>query len=91
MTPKEKAKELYGYYEFVYIQNYTSSFEVKQCCLIAIGEMKKLFDGLYKPEYCAFDAIGERKFTYDGEHSEHMTGYDMLAYLEEVEQELEKL
>ena len=24
MTPKEKAKELYDKYEFVYIQNYTS-------------------------------------------------------------------
>lgn len=36
MTPKEKAKELYDKYEFVYIQNYTSKHEVKQCALIAI-------------------------------------------------------
>jgi len=36
MTPKEKAKELYSKYEFVYIQNYTSSHEVKQCALIAV-------------------------------------------------------
>jgi len=39
MTPKEKAKELYSKYEFVYIQNYTSSHEVKQCALIAVDEI----------------------------------------------------
>lgn len=36
MTPKEKAKELHNKYEFVYIQNYTSSHDVKQCALIAV-------------------------------------------------------
>ena len=36
MSPKEKAKELYDKYQFVYVQNYTSSHEVKQCALIAI-------------------------------------------------------
>jgi hypothetical protein len=39
MTPKEKAKELYDKYEFVYIQNYTSKHEVKQCALIAVEEI----------------------------------------------------
>jgi hypothetical protein len=39
MTPKEKAKELINKYEFVYIQNYTSMFEVKQCALIAVDEI----------------------------------------------------
>jgi len=39
MTPKEKAKELIDKYEFVYIQNYTSMFEVKQCALIAVDEL----------------------------------------------------
>ncbi len=38
MTPKEKAQELYDKYEFVYIQNYTSKHEVKQCALIAVDE-----------------------------------------------------
>lgn len=41
MTPKEKAKELYSKYEFVYIQNYTSKHEVVQCCLIAVDEILK--------------------------------------------------
>jgi hypothetical protein len=39
MTPKEKAKELVDKYEFVYIQNYTSMFEVKECALIAVDEI----------------------------------------------------
>ena len=39
MTPKEKAKELIDKYEFVYIQNYTSMFEVKECALIAVDEL----------------------------------------------------
>jgi hypothetical protein len=42
MTPKEKAKELIDKYEFVYIQNYTSMFEVKQCALIAVDEILSL-------------------------------------------------
>jgi hypothetical protein len=39
MTPKEKAKELIDKYQFVYIQNYTSMFEVKECALIAVDEI----------------------------------------------------
>lgn len=39
MTPKEKAKELIDKYQFVYIQNYTSMFEVKECALIAVNEV----------------------------------------------------
>ena len=31
MTPKEKAKELIEKYDFMYIQNYTSMFDIKQC------------------------------------------------------------
>ncbi len=41
MSPKEKAKELYEKYKFVYIQNYTSIHEVKQCALIAVEEAEK--------------------------------------------------
>ena len=39
MTAKEKAKDLYSKYEFVYIQNYTSKHEVKQCAIIAVDEL----------------------------------------------------
>jgi hypothetical protein len=42
MTPKEKAKELIDKYEFVYIQNYTSMFEVKECAFIAVYEILSL-------------------------------------------------
>jgi len=44
MTAKEKAKELYKKYEFVYIPNYTSKFEVKECCLIVCDEMINYID-----------------------------------------------
>ena len=40
MTAQEKAKELYDNYEFVYIQNYTSKHEVKNCALIAVNEIE---------------------------------------------------
>jgi hypothetical protein len=43
MTPKEKAKELYNKYEFVYIQNYTSKHEVKQCVIILIDELLNMW------------------------------------------------
>lgn len=42
MTPKEKAKELIDKYQFVYIQNYTSMFEVKGCALIAVDEILEM-------------------------------------------------
>ena len=38
MTPREKAIELVDQYNFIYIQNYTSIHEVKQCALIAVDE-----------------------------------------------------
>lgn len=38
MTPKEKAEKIYKNYEFVYIQNYISKHEVKECALIAVEE-----------------------------------------------------
>lgn len=45
MTPKEKAIELLDKYDFVYIANYTSMFEVKNCALIAVDEiLKELLD-----------------------------------------------
>ena len=50
MTPKEKAKELYEKYDFVYIQNYTSKHEVKQCALIAVDEIIDLLWHTHKNE-----------------------------------------
>ena len=47
MSPQEKAKELYEKYEFVYIQNYTSKHEVKQCALIAVEEILKYTINIY--------------------------------------------
>jgi hypothetical protein len=99
MTPKEKAQELVdtflphirGADRYNHNLESMNVFISKQCALIAVDEIMKQFDGLHKPEYCAFDAIGERKFTFDSESPEHMNGYDMTAYWEEVKAEIEKL
>ena len=48
MTPKEKAKELVSKYEFIYIQNYTSMYDVKRCAIIAVEE---IIDGNFGDGY----------------------------------------
>jgi len=58
MTPKEKAKELIDKYQFVYIQNLTSMFEVKECALIAVNE---ILDIAYW-EY--MESMGEKEEKY---------------------------
>ena len=42
MTPKEKAEDLMQKYDFVYIANYTSKHEVKECAFIAVDEVLKV-------------------------------------------------
>lgn len=94
MSPKQKAEELVeDYYSTImsFLSDNMKWENAKKGALIAVKHMKSIFDGLHKPEYCAFDAVGERKFTFEGEHPDHMTGYDMLEYLEQVEQEIQKL
>jgi hypothetical protein len=50
MTPKEKAKDLYNKYEFMYIQNYTSISEVKQCATIAVNEIIDVIEFMAESE-----------------------------------------
>ncbi len=50
MTPQEKAKDLYEKYSFVYIPNYSSSHEVKECCLIAVNEFLSFQENLFIAE-----------------------------------------
>jgi hypothetical protein len=38
-SPKDKAKEMYIKFDFVYVQNYTSKFEVKRCAIQAVDEV----------------------------------------------------
>jgi hypothetical protein len=59
LSPKEKAKELYNKYEFVYIQNYTSSHEVKQCCLLACDEVIDVINKYSIHSDCPEDADAE--------------------------------
>lgn len=89
MTPKEKAIELVNRFKGFEMTN--ENYAIKQVAIIVVDEILKNFIGLHKPEYCAFDAIGERKFTFEGEYDEHMTGYDMEAYWNEVKEEINKL
>jgi hypothetical protein len=39
MTAKEKAKQIFDKYDFIYVPNYLSMFEVKQCALILVDEI----------------------------------------------------
>lgn len=95
MNTKEKAIELYNKFRnensFRVCCVMTANIRAKKQALIAVNEIIKQFDGLHKPEYCAFDAIGDRKFTFESEYPEHMTGYDMVAYWEDVKVQIEAL
>lgn len=103
MTTKEKAHEIvekftdyvHGYVGSSMLINYEYPEQIlaqaKKASIIAVDEILKNFEGLHKPEYCAFDAIGERKFTFEGEYPEHMTGYDMVAYWEDVKVQIEAI
>lgn len=103
MTSKEKAEELLlkfkdyvcGYVGSSMLTNHEYPEQIlsqaKKVAIIAVNEILKNFEGLHKPEYCVFDAIGERKFTFESEHPEHMTGYDMVAYWEDVKVQIEAL
>lgn len=88
MTPKEKAAYL--------VQRFTDEIGLpppaKDCAIECVDQILTNFEGLHKPEYCKFDAIlAKRQFTYTGEYEYCMTGYDMVAYWEEVKIEIEKV
>ena len=89
MTPKEKANQLFD--DFLDLMDIQHPPNAKYMAIRCVDEILKNFEGLHKPEYCAFDAIGERKFIFKGEYEEHMTGYDMVEYWQEVKKEIEKL
>lgn len=83
MTAKDKAIELVNKMIAITLSG------KKRNATTCVDEVLKQFEGLHKPEYCAFDAIGERKFTFESEHEECMTGYDMVAYWEQVKEEIQ--
>ena len=99
MTPQETAAAMVGNYHQLLRQMkmfVNGDFNDYQRCAVQIAliDVKNsllIFDGLHKPEYCSFDATGERKFTFEGEYENHMTGYDMISFFNEVELEIEKL
>ncbi len=97
MNTKEKAQELVNTILDKLYNDGSLSFKrilyarAVECAKVTVDEILKNFEGLHKPEYCAFDAIGERKFTFESEYPEHMTGYDMVAYWEDVKVQIEAL
>ena len=93
MTPKEKAEELFIKCYPIWYENGVLAKRkyAKEYAQIVVDEILKQFDGLHKPEYCAFDCIVERKFTFKSEYPEHMTGYDMVEYWQEVKKEIQQL
>ena len=78
MTPKGKAKELYDKYEFVYIQNYTSKHEVKQCALIAVDEI------MSEANWWHDTSSYQESTDFEG-------GEKRLNYWQQVKTEIEKL
>ena len=85
MTPKQKAEYLIDkMYSISGLPRFSKAY-----ALICVDEILLNFEGLHKPEYCAFDAIGERKYIFESEYPEHMTGYDMVEYWNEVKREIE--
>lgn len=93
MNTKEKAIELVNKFKDNVCGECPEKIleNAKKSSIIAVNEILKNFEGLHKPEYCAFDAIGERKFTFDSEYPEYMTGFDMVAYWENVIVQIELL
>ena len=103
MNTKEKAQELvdkfknyvHGYIGSSMLTNYEYPEQIlaqaKKASIITVDEILKNFEGLHKPEYCFFDAIGERKFAFESESPEPMTGYDMVAYWEDVKVQIKAL
>lgn len=87
MNTSEKAIELVSKFDSCFLDSFLS----KKFAIIIVDEILKNFEGLHKPEYCAFDAIGERKFAFESEYPEHMTGYDMISYWEEVKVKIQEL
>jgi hypothetical protein len=84
MTPKEKAKELFENYEFVYIQNYTSEHEVKQCALIAVDVILK--SEPRSPSDVDWDDVGgTHQYYYEAQREE------ADKYWQQVKKEIEAL
>ena len=103
MTPKEKAQHLVDKYantsiHFPYIDSedgrclgtgYMVWQSSKQCALIAVDEILRIFKGLHDPEYVLFDINDPKQFHIEGETE--FNGYTMSDYFNKVKAEIENL
>jgi hypothetical protein len=75
MNAKEKAKELMAKFQFVYIPNYTSQHEVKECAIICVEEI------MQATEQAFIDDLEDANYSFS--HTKE--------YWQQVKTEIEKL
>lgn len=84
MTPEEKAHSMIVALKNILPRMHYDVLEeaAKQCAIICVDEILKMFDGLHKPEYVAFDVYEPKQYSMEGETD--FNGYTMQAYWQEV-------
>ena len=94
MTAKEKAEELVHKVEHSIavkfnISPYETKIMGKDCAIICVDEILKMFTGLHKPEYVTFDIYEPKQ--YHMEEDTDYNGYAMSEYWEQVKVEINEL
>lgn len=97
MTAKEKAKELVNKFEVLKHPTYDgwggeeefTEGLAKECAIICVDEILRMFEGLDKPEYVTFDIYEPKQ--YHMEEDTDYNGYAMSEYWEQVKVEINEL
>jgi hypothetical protein len=95
-TPKEKANELVDKFrnEFKWVEkdHHVDLYrDARQCALIAVDEIKAIYEGMHKPEYASFDIYEPYNYTLEGHEGVGKNGYEMQDYWEQVKTEITNL
>jgi len=86
MTPKEYAEQLVNVLNHV-LDNKGKS--VKVACIFC-ARINDLIAHMHKPEYALFDIYEPKQLTLEGE-PDHLNGYQVQYFMDEVLVELDKL
>lgn len=94
MTAKEKAEELVHKVEHSIavkfnISPYETKIMGKDCAIVFVDEILRMFEGLDKPEYVTFDIYEPKQ--YHMEEDTDYNGYAMSEYWEQVKVEINEL